>query len=217
MNQKFLTFQKFNSKDLVAPLVHLLEENNIAYTVENTAGRFDPSSLNGNPNEEYSVKIHPENFDVANQLLIDTAKQSIQGHENHYLKKFSDTELYDILLKPDEWSRNDYVLAQIILKERGKEVNDELLSALRKQRIEDLSRPEPGQKTWIIFGYISVLLGGLLGVFIGLHLYTYKKTLPDGKRVYAYTLNDRNHGYIMFLSGIALFIFWLIVRIYTAD
>jgi hypothetical protein len=213
MDQEFLTFQKFNSKDLVSPLIHLLEQNKIAYEIEDSAYPFNPASLNGNSTEEYAVKIHPDNFETAHQLLMENAKQNIHLQQNHYLRKFSDPELYDIILKPDEWSRNDYVMAQVILKERGKEVNEDLIAALRTQRIEDLSKPEKGNKYWIIGGYVFSLLGGLIGILIGIHLYTYKKTLPDGTRLWAYEANDRNHGIIMAVTGLVIFVLMNVLKI----
>jgi hypothetical protein len=53
--------------------------------------------------------------------------------------------------------------------------------------------------TW---GYISAFLGGVIGIAIGLNLWTMKKTLPNGERVYVYNENDRNHGKIMTVVGI---------------
>ena len=94
------------------------------------------------------------------------------------------------------------MLARKILAERGKVVSDEAISAIHEERIEELKSPEPPQTSWIIIGYLFALLGGVLGIFIGWHLMTYKKTLPDGERVYDYTERDRKQGRIIFYLAV---------------
>ena len=85
--------------------------------------------------------------------------------------------------------------------------------SIKKQRIIELSKPEEGQNSYIIIGYICAILGGLLGLFIGWHLLTYKKTLPNGSQVYAYSENDRKQGNrIVILGGIFL-VLWILYRI----
>ena len=93
------------------------------------------------------------------------------------------------------------------MKERGREITELELTQIRKQRIAELSKPEPGQNVYIIIGYISAILGGLLGIFIGWHLLSYKKTLPNGNRIYAYSQNDRIQGNRILIVGIISIIF----------
>ena len=104
-------------------------------------------------------------------------------------------------------------MAQKILIDRGQTINDDLINSLRKQRIEDLSKPEQGQKTWIYAGYLFAILGGLIGVFIGWYLWTYKKTLPDGQKVYAYSDSDQKHGRNIFIIGVIVFPIMTLIRI----
>jgi len=215
MNQLFLTFQRFGSKELATPIIEVLEENNISYELEEDKLSYDPSHLSGNSLPIYLLKIPNTEFDRVNTLLL-KANTNTEIDEQHYLNSFTDAELMEILLKPDEWSRADYLLAQTLLKQRGKEVNDDLLAALRKQRIEDLSQPE-NARTWIAIGYFASICGGLLGVFTGFHLWTSKKTLPNGERVYHFKKEDRKQGFYIFIAGIFFIIFWLIVRLLLVE
>ena len=59
----------------------------------------------------------------------------------------------------------------------------------------------------MIAGYVLAALGGIVGVFIGHHLNTTKKTLPNGQRVYIYNADDRAHGKWIFFLGSAMFLF----------
>lgn len=115
-------------------------------------------------------------------------------------------------MRPDEWSPIDNKLSQQILKARGKEIDAEFIIALKKRRNEELSKPEKSRKNWIYAGYIFALLGGLLGIFIGWHLMTFKKTLPNGQRAYGYVESDRKNGRTILILGIILTIIWVIVR-----
>lgn len=99
------------------------------------------------------------------------------------------------------------------MNERGNEITNKQINELKKQRIIELSKPEEEKNIYIIIGYISALLGGLLGVFIGWHLLTYKKTLPNGNRIYAYSENDRKHGNRILILGAVFIVVWILYRI----
>jgi hypothetical protein len=128
---------------------------------------------------------------------------------DHYLFQFTDQELYDVLGKPDEWNELDYKLSAKILKDRGKEVDEQTIKKLKQDRINALATPERGGDLWIAIGYVSALCGGFLGIFIGWHLSSFKKTLPDGRRVKAYTPSARQHGSIILFIGLVVLISWI--------
>jgi hypothetical protein len=140
-------------------------------------------------------------------------KQLENIDKEYYLFDFTDEELIEIVEKQDEWNQYDYLLALRLLKERGKEIDSAFIDNIRKQRIRDLAMPEESQKNWIYAGYLIALLGGVLSIFIGWHLLTHKKTLPDGSRVYGYSVSDRKHGNRIFLLGIICFVLWVVGQI----
>jgi len=77
-----------------------------------------------------------------------------------------------------------------------------LLNSLKNERLKHLAKPEENQKPWIIAGYLFSILGGFLGLIIGYFLWTAKKTLPNGKKVYSYSKKDRKHGKYIFYIGL---------------
>jgi hypothetical protein len=206
MEPEFITYQKFNDPALAEELAEQLEQHDIAYFVEESSFRFDPSLVMSNAIKEYAVKIKSEDFERVNQLLIaDESKNVDYVDEDYYLFTFTDDELMDVITKADEWSAFDVVLARKLLGEHGKNVSDKEIETINEQRIEKLKQPDPPQTFWIVIGYMASLLGGVLGIFIGWHLYSYKKTLPDGERVYGYNEQDRRHGRIIFYLSIVVF------------
>jgi hypothetical protein len=214
----FLTFQKFTNKSEATELTELLTTNNIKFLIEDTSASFDPSFANNEINKEFRVKLKKEDFDKVDKLMLNiSASQLNEIDENYYLFEFTDVELLEVLTKSDEWSKFDYLLAQKILKDRGQEVNEKILENLRRKRIEELAKPEESQKSWVITGYIFALMGGFFGLFIGWHLLAHKKTLPNGDRVYGYSIEDRIHGNRILILGIVFLIIWTIIKIVTND
>ena len=192
----YLTYKKFNSIEELADFKDLLDKNKIEYIVEDTSPSVDLTFTGGNFfDKEIRLKLRQSDFVVIDKLLEDEAKNTnFELDKDHYLFEFTDEELLEILEKPDEWSKPDFVAAQNILNSRGVKITQVEIDNFKKERLKKLSEPEKGKTRWIIAGYIAAVLGGIIGLFIGYHLLTFKKTLPNGERVYEYDVNARKHG-----------------------
>jgi hypothetical protein len=213
---QFLTYQIFTDQSEAMELSDLLTKNNIDFQFEDTSVSFDPTFTKSELSKEYRVKLKKQDFEKADKIILDISEQQLDTADtDYYLFDFTDQELIEILVKSDEWGKFDYLLAQKILKGRGQELSKELIETLRKQRIEELAKPEGSQRTWIIAGYVFSILGGLLGLFIGWHLLSHKKTLPNGDRVYGYSIEDRKHGNRILILGIIFLVIWTSLRILT--
>lgn len=217
MGNQFSVFKKYSSVEQTQEVVTLLNSNEIETEIGNNIPPVESLLTGNNITPEFEIKIKILDFDKANKLLQSSAEKQIsQVDKDYYLFSFSDDELYDIILKQDEWNEFDYSLAKELLSERRKPIDEELIKALKKQRLSDLAKPEENQKPWIIAGYIFALLGGFIGIIIGYLLMTSKKNLPNGQRVYSYNSTDRQHGKMIFYIGIALLPFYIILRILIA-
>jgi hypothetical protein len=209
----FSTFQKFSNLDQAQELVDLLVDNQIAYQVEDTSPDVVLASSDS-VIKEIRIRIKQEDFVRVNNLLEAIAQSSIaEASKDHYLFEFSDEELYEVLEKPDEWGKNDYALAQKILQDRGKEITKEKLQGLQEARMVQLSKPEGGHLGWIVFGYVCAIGGGGLGIMTGWHLMTFKKTLPDGRKIYVYSPSLRKQGQWILFIGVPSFIIWLFLAL----
>ena len=215
MSVNFLTFQQFNDPALAGSLVDVLVDNKIACEVEEELVAINPlTAINNELTKVYHVRIKADDFTRVNQLLKERDDQYINDVEkDYYLFDFTNDELTEILEKEDEWSSFDHELAKKILTERGVDVDIVRLAAISESRLNALRQPEPPQIFWIYAGYFLALFGGLLGIFIGWHLSSHKKTLPNGEQIYAYNDNDRKHGRIIFYTGIGCFIIWIIFKL----
>lgn len=214
MEENFVTYRKFIFKDDALDLIEILKENNIDYVLDDNSSRLDSSFGNDDNTKQFVLKIEKENFEKVEELEEKSISKSLDNvDKSYYLFESSDEYLIEIVLKKEEWSKFDYLLAQKILKERGKEINQDLIKAINKRRVEDLKTEEVSPKWLIFIGYLFSILGGFIGIFIGLYLMNYKKTLPNGETIYGFGKEDRNSGKNVFICSIMGIIFWLIVRI----
>lgn len=200
MSQTYVSFKKYPDAKQARAIQELLLENGIECIFVNNSSQL--GGLSGEGSHEYELQLHPDSFEKAEALLEKEAEAMLTSlPEDYYLLEFTDEELYDVIMKHDEWSEFDYMLARRLLTERGKNVDESLIKVLRNQRIEDLAKPEQDQTAWIAFGYFAALLGGFFGVITGYVLWSSQKTLPNGQIVFTYSKRDRMHGKNILIFG----------------
>jgi len=213
MEEEFITFQKFNDQNAASQLGDFFKEKGLEYLLADNSLSFDPTFANNGFGKEFCIKLKKSDFEKGNTFLNEKAeRETIEIDKDYYLLSFTDKELLELIAASDEWSAFDVSLAERLLKERGKEVTPEEIKKIKTNRIIELSKPEESQRVYIIIGYITAVLGGFLGVFIGWHLLTFKKTLPNGNRIYAYSENDRKQGNRILIIGGFFLVIWLLFR-----
>jgi hypothetical protein len=216
MTEQYSIFRTFSNFGLAIELRNILEENEIDTVLDDNSAPVDVTfSVGASAQDKIEIRIKESDFEKAELILEKAAKAQLNTIDpEYYLFDFNDEELYDVLLKSDEWNKFDYTLAQKILKERGKNIDQELINSLKKQRLEELAKPDENQKPWIIAGYIFALLGGFLGIIIGYFLWTSQKTLPNGQKVYSYSAKDRKQGKYIFFVAVIVFPCILLFRVF---
>ncbi|MNK06567.1 hypothetical protein D3C87_244660 [compost metagenome] len=213
MAEHYVTFKKFPDASQAKGLQQFLIENGIECLFVDDSPRLG-SSFSSDLLKEYEIQMHPDNFEKANTLLEEHAENFLKDvPEDYYLFTFTDEELHDVVLKHDEWSEFDYMLARKLLDERGKTIDEAHIKDLRAQRIADLAKPEGNQQSWVIMGYVFSLLGGFFGIITGYVLWSSKKTLPNGEMVPTYSETDRMHGKNILILGIIVLVVVVLVKV----
>jgi hypothetical protein len=214
MEENYSIFRKFSTLEQATELKNLLHENGIKSILADNVPTFDVTFSGNTLQNQIEIQLKQSDFKKAEKILEKNSEELIdQIDKDYYLFEFSDEELYEVLLKSDEWNEIDYILAQKILKLRGKSVDKDLLNALKNERLKYLAKPEGNQKPWIIGGYAFSILGGFLGLIIGYSLWTSKNTLPNGQKVYSYSDNDRKHGKYIFYIGLVIALISLFLKV----
>jgi hypothetical protein len=212
---KFITYKKYYNTDQLQVVIDILNANNIKYEVEDYSSREQDSVFGTNSSPKIILKLLSEDFNTVNDLLSNLAHDEIENVDtDHYLFSYENDELLEIIFEEDAWSPFDVELAKNILNKRGVAIPTELVSNMKKKRIKELSKKEKVSDSLIIAGYLFAFLGGLLGIVIGLSLWTSKKTLPDGTVINAFEEKDRQHGQIITIGGaiLAIMYFFVIVK-----
>lgn len=212
---EFATYQQFFSAEEAEGIIDVLKANGIPYKFELGMGTVD-KVIGGDTNNYYELRISPGEFERVTSLILSNTTVNLEELEkDHYLFSFTDKELYNIIANPDDWGRQDYLVAVELLKQRGDEYTPEELQKLRHSKMERLAVPEKTTGDWIVLGYVFAILGGLIAIVWGYTLWNFTKLLPDGRRVFMYSERDRRHGKRIFLIGVIAFITSLLLRLYS--
>lgn len=205
--QHFVTFKKYTDAALARETQQLLQDNGIISRLADNNASVD-SNFGKEAFADYEVQLDPADFERA-EMLLESQAEGLMNNlpEDYYLLTFSDEELYEVIVKKEEWSDFDYVLAKKLLTNRGSTIDEDELKRNQREHLESLAKPEDIGIGWIVCSYVFAFLGGLLGILGGVLIYTAKKTLPDGRRVYTYNDSNRKNAFkIIIVSVVVLFI-----------
>jgi len=211
----FEVFRKFPLLDEAISLTDLLKENNIPYTLEDYSKQADITFFGQNLDAKIIVRAKITDFPKIEDLIDKNTNITLkQVDKEHYLFEFSDDELTEIIVKPNEWSNYDYKVAELLLKDRGVNISPRFIESIKKQRYNELQEKDSYSPTWIVVGYITAFLGGLLGFAIGLSLWFMKRKLPNGDKVFIYNDSDRLHGKRITILGLMMLLIYIGLKIY---
>lgn len=204
--KEFVPFQSFFTEEEAAPIIKTLEEKGIEYKVEKLKELLDPTITGHIVQHKIFLLLQSHDFSKANEALDDAIIKNISLLENdYYLFGFSNNELLEIIHKPDEWSRQDFLIARKILNDRGINIDDIAINSIKKERIRELGVQERGDIFWIAIGYLIAIIGGLLSLVIALPFVLSRKTLPDGRRMFIYDTVTRRHGRnMLIIAGVVI-------------
>ena len=129
-------------------------------------------------------------------------------YEN-YLVTFTPKELMEVILNPEDWHPSDVKEARKILKQKGVTKSD---IADYKKRLEDRElKGERASMGVLALGFVSALLGGFLGIFIGIYMATSKKETSKGEQIFRYDEVSRKFGWAILACGALGTIVWVIL------
>lgn len=141
MAVQFQTFQQFNDPGLASAVADKLQAQQIDCVVEKVKPLLEPGFFRNTVEQTIHLKVRVDDLDKAHKALEEYYQRRLQDVEpGYYLLSFTDKELLEILVKPDEWGHFDYVLARALLAERGLEIPDETIGQLKQQRLLQLAR-----------------------------------------------------------------------------
>ena len=219
-----VTFYTAFSVEEAKEISTILNKNNIHSIIEDNSLSFDASFANNNLDNNYFIlKIHRNDFNKANNILEDIAKNNLKHiDDSHYLFSFNNKELIEILKNPDKWSKEDYLAAKNMLNKRGKKITKKNINDFKKDRIKKLRCGIKAPRIWIFLGLFSSVFGIAIfrhisilflfaSFFIGWFFWKFKQTDFEGNTYYVYRSKTRKAGFYIFLSAIICLIYKIIM------
>ena len=206
---EFIPYQSYVTAAAAEPLLDLLRARDLPFvsSLETREPAFDVTFAGNTLYTQFVVQVRPDDVQLVRQLEEEVNSNLIQQVGSDYpLLAFSNEELIDILTKQPEWSNVDVTLARQLLEHRGYHIPADTVHLLRQNSLQQQDRPGPSYKAWLIFGYVSALIGGIPGLFMGAHLHWHRRQLSNGQKVYAFSESDRKHGFRIFLLGLLMFV-----------
>lgn len=217
-------FREFLNTEEANDLAQLLEKNNIIYSLEKPQILIDKAIVGTTILPKVILKILPRDFGRVNKILAELIEQQAIP-DDHYLLEFSDLELFDVIKNPDSWNIENTTMARKILVGRGFEVTSEQLKQLQQQRYEQLKAGKKGQRGWIVFYAVCVILGALIlhplfmiaGVGMGFYYWQDKKRDPKGAAYFTFDRKTRLAGKLIFYFGMVLMLALFVLLFFNTN
>ncbi len=217
MANDFFLFKKFTDVASSREIINLLEDNDIECRFHDDTITYT-KNINNTFEVGCTLSIKSEDFNKANSVLEKYYLDEIETvDKSYYLFNFSDTELMEIINKPFEWGEFDFHLAKIILKERGTEISEKYIEERKQQRVAALSKIEKVPTYKLIMGYICSLFVPPYAIISGLTILHNGNILPNGKKFYLHSTEDRKHAKIFLTLGIITVVISVLTVIIKAN
>ncbi len=136
---RFIEFQRFMDMESANDLIDILDQNEILYEIDDSAMRFDLSATSYNPLEkQIIVKVKESDFEKASELSPTAAYINVAEEADvHFLFSFSDSDIVDIIVNPEEWKPDEVELAKKIAKDRSIQLTADKIKSARKGKNEE--------------------------------------------------------------------------------
>ena len=157
---EFIEYQRFSTLDEATPLIDLLDINQIPFKIDDSAMRFDMSATSINPLES-GIVIQVREIDRDKIERLNQRSTEIPVND-HYMYSLSDNDIIDAIVNPEDWTKEEHVLAQEIFKQRNLKPTAETIKSSRKEKIETVRTEELKQKNLILGGASWFLWIGIL-------------------------------------------------------
>lgn len=210
-SSNYENYREFLSKDEAVAFGRWLREHNIDFKIEEPSTLIDEAIVGTAMIPKAVVKVNTNDFTKVNQLLSRQAEQEELSND-HYLRTFTDLELFDVLKLSDRWNIEDRIFARRLLTERDYEVPEERVREHEHQKYQELKSGKPGNPINMIIYLLSIIFGVvffhplffLAGIGMGWYYWKDTSTDPNGELFYTFSESTRLIGQIIFFTGILL-------------
>ena len=134
-----INYQTFPTLQDAAGLIELLEKHQIPYKIDDSSMRF---GLLGNDNLLETgtvIKIQASDIEKLKEIDVNVPTEFTA---NHYLYTFSDNDIIDVVVNPEEWTDEEIELAREIAAQRNLQFTAEAVKSTRTRQEQMAAKKE---------------------------------------------------------------------------
>jgi hypothetical protein len=171
--------QRCGDSESLERITGILDSAGIVYRRSSLPEMFDIGKIAAPRDPQVIITVSRKDYAAARAAMeIEDLKMDLPA--NHYLLTSTDEELAEIVAQSSEWSAFDVAHARRLIRQRGIDLSK--VDEKRAEHLRQLQRGRrPAPKWLIIFGWISSILGGVLGFGIAWSLVYMKEKTIDGE------------------------------------
>ncbi len=209
----WIVLGEYLDKDALVKTEAILSGNQIQYQIQTPESHLN-SALGQGTSQPFIIEVQEDQYESARQLVFSYDDES--ATQEMSMSDYSEEELKEMVLNPDDWHPDFVSGAKKELSKRGTEVNEADVKKTRDDKIsQDKAGTEPKKALFYVM-WLLALAGGYIGLIAGYYYWQGKARGTDGNRYYIYTKKYRTLGSYMFLSGLISILIQVIyfLRIY---
>lgn len=223
-DNQFILYRSFLNLEEGKKMEALLEENKIPHVLDIPRVSLSPDIIGTGMNIKATLKVLAQDFKRIDKMIADEIRKvPFSELKGHPLQECSVEDLYDILLKPEEWNIENRTMAQIILTNRGKSISEEEVERIKTERLHQIRKGKEGSLRFMLFClgclvysvFTNIIpLSILFGMAMGAYYLFAKKHDMEGNSYYEYEATTRLYGKVILIGSTAIFLVKLALRFY---
>ena len=221
----FETYQNFFNQQEAQPMIKLLIDHNIPYKLEHHPIYLEEFMSENKTEAAWALRIPTHFFKQINTIQEQLAAQITEVPPAHYLHKFDNQELQDVISNAHEWTKQDVHFAKLLLTEReGQEAVDKA-EEMATQKQETIQEGKEGSKSQMYIYLLISIVGTILlnpiflvaGLAMGWYYWRDQTVDAKGDKFYTFVKSTRNFGQTIFYVGITLFLLSVLVWVFKGQ
>ncbi|MEY4926404.1 MAG: hypothetical protein RI894_840 [Bacteroidota bacterium] len=175
------------SAETAENMAALLRENNVACRIEYPNTHFSPVNYGDASTGVYRLMLANESdFLRAENALLTIKEAEIAAlPADYYLLKFSDEQLYQVLIESDDWGEFDQALAATLLEKRDVAIDADKISTAKAARKNAMQQDRISKAT-LALGFLLALMGNPISLAMMIAYSVSKKKTGNGVSFYRY-------------------------------
>ena len=197
---KLVLLKSLFERDKAQQIKIILDKNNIESKINFSRDNLE-MTYGQQSSDPIEVYVYEKDFEKGNEVIAFLFEDT---EDELKIDEYTDKELEEIVLNPDDWHKSFVEEAKVILDQRGIKIEQEEINKNLNKKIKEVKKGVPVTNLNLVLLWMLCVFGALLGLAAGYFLWQGKTRASDGSKHYLYDIRARKHGRSMLLVGIVV-------------